>query len=171
MIYTIFYNIVKNNPPKPHAFVCLPMQSLIDPTTVNQFMDGWNIVHLAYLNLCDCYGYSMSACGINIHDTSNGWNVAYGAIVNYYPELFPQGGNTILTEEIYTRLAADINHTHPYHQLGFSLPSFRDLICLESTRYNAELPHGDFISRFRDSGSPTLAKILEMDGKVNFLEG
>jgi cytochrome c oxidase subunit 1 len=154
-----------DSPPKPHAFVSLPIQSVFDPAALQ---DGWLCVISGYWNLCSCYGFSLNQCGFNLTDTTNGWNVLYKNIVLHYPNLFPMGPDTILTEEIFNRLSADINTNRPNHILGLRLPPFSDLISINSTRFNTELPHQEFVDTFRNNhpNSPILTKIAEMEAKL-----
>jgi hypothetical protein len=78
------------------------------------------------------------------------------------------GPDTILTEEIFNRLSADINTNRPNHILGLRLPPFSDLISINSTRFNTELPHQEFVDTFRNNhpNSPILTKIAEMEAKL-----
>ena len=159
-----------DSPPKPHAFVSLPVQSLIDFTMYEELESGWNCVAAGYLNLTDCLGHSMNQCGINIFDNTNGWNVLYRHVVLHYSDLFPQRGNTVITEENLNRIAMDVNRSKPYHALGTTMPPFRELVSTDSTSFNTTPPHADFVETFRKNNpnSPILTKIEEMSGKINF---
>ena len=91
-------------------------------------------------------------------------------MVNYYAHLFPQGGETKLTEEIFNRISEELNKSNPNHIAGTRLPPFGELLGTKSTIYNTDLPHADFVENFKTNNpnSPILTKIAEMEGKINF---
>ena len=108
---------------------------------------GWIAVAMGYTNLCDCMGHSMSHCGINIADGTNGWNVLYNNMVQYYCSQFPKGGDTIITQEVLEHICNDIISSTldvPQHSLGTNLPHFSQLCCENSTTFDTKLPPAFF---------------------------
>ena len=156
-----------DSPPKPHAFVSLPVQSIMDPAFAAEFYEGWKCCVTGYMNLCDMYSFSLSQCGVDIADRTNGWNILYSNMITYYSHLFPQGADTIITEEILNRISQDLNSSED-HVLGLRMPPFSDLLSTNSTRYNTSLPHQEFYDCFRRNNpdSPILQKMQEMSLKI-----
>jgi hypothetical protein len=88
-------------------------------------------------------------------------------MISYYSHLFPQGADTIITEEILNRISEHLNSSDD-HELGLKMPSFKDLVSTDSTRYNTSLPHQEFYNCIKkhNPDSPILKKMHEMALKI-----
>jgi len=88
-------------------------------------------------------------------------------MILYYSDVFPQGPDTIITEQVLDRISAHLNSSED-HELGYRIPPFKDLVGTDSTRYDTKLPTQEFSDCFKrhNPDSPILNKIQEMKLKI-----
>lgn len=64
----------------------------------------------------------MLECGIDINDTTNGYNIVYRSMIQCFCQLFPEGPATKITPSLLTQLAGQLNGLGRKHYcLGFKL--------------------------------------------------